>query len=89
MSIAHVGHSTISGLSKPLHLRNILHVPHINKHLLSAQKLVYDNHAFAEFYPDLFRLKDQATKAVLLQSRCRNGLYPVPSYKQSSLVSGP
>ena len=90
MSISHIGHSTISGSSsKPLYLRNILHVPHVNKHLLSVHKLVSDNDTFTEFHPHFFSLKDRATKAVLLQSRCRNGLYPVPSYKQSSLVSGP
>uniref|UniRef100_A0ACD5TNX4 Uncharacterized protein n=1 Tax=Avena sativa TaxID=4498 RepID=A0ACD5TNX4_AVESA len=79
LNISHVGHSTISGSSsKPLYLRNILHVPHISRNLLSTHRLVSDNNAFAEFHPHVFYLKDQTTKKILLQGRSRGGLYPVP-----------
>jgi hypothetical protein len=39
LHISHVGHSSIVGSSKPLYLQNILHVPHLSKHLLSTHKL--------------------------------------------------
>uniref|UniRef100_A0A8R7V064 GAG-pre-integrase domain-containing protein n=1 Tax=Triticum urartu TaxID=4572 RepID=A0A8R7V064_TRIUA len=32
-------------------------------------------------------VQDRATKRVLLQGRCRGGLYPVPSLKSTSFVS--
>jgi histone deacetylase 1/2 len=39
LHISHVGHSTLNTAAKSLSLRNILHVPHITKNLLSAHKL--------------------------------------------------
>jgi hypothetical protein len=85
LNISHIGHSLISGsTSKPIYLRNVLHVPHISKNLLSVHKLTYDNRAFAEIYPDIFYLKDQATRKVLLRARSRGGLYPVSGYSSSS-----
>ena len=52
LSISHIGHSTLAGSS--LRLKNILHVPHISKHLLSVYRLVDDNHLFVEFHRDFF-----------------------------------
>lgn len=40
LSISHIGHSSIAGHSRSLHLNNILHVPRINKHLIYVHKLV-------------------------------------------------
>jgi hypothetical protein len=62
LKISHIGHSELSGSTKPLVLTNVLHVPHISKHLMSVHKLVSDNNAFAEFHPDFFCVKDKATK---------------------------
>lgn len=56
LHISHVGHSKIHSLGRPLVLKNILHVPRINKHLLSANKLVSDNNVFIEIYPNVFFL---------------------------------
>ena len=44
----------IRGVTHPLYLRNILHVPHVSKDLLSVHKLTSDNDAIAEFHPDRF-----------------------------------
>jgi hypothetical protein len=36
LSISHIGHSLMPGSSRPLYLRNVLHVPSLSKHLLST-----------------------------------------------------
>lgn len=74
MSIAHVGNSVITTAARPLLLKNILHVPKINRHLLSIHRLVSDNHASAEFHPHCFLVKDQTTRNILLKGRCKDGL---------------
>jgi hypothetical protein len=79
LPITHIGHSQITGSSRPIHLKNILRVPNLSKNLLSVHKLLLDNNAYAKFYPFHFYVKDQATKALLLRGRCQDGLYPVPS----------
>lgn len=67
LSITHTGHSQITA-SRPLLLKNVLSAPAMTKNLLSMHKLL-DNHAYAEAYPYHFYVKDQATKALLLQGR--------------------
>lgn len=84
LHISHIGHSIIPGLDRSLALKNILHVPHINKHLLSAHKLVSDNDVFIEFHADAFFVKDKATKKTLLLGRSKGGLYPVPFSRSTS-----
>jgi hypothetical protein len=84
LSISHIGHSLLPGSSRPLYLCNVLHVPGLSKHLLSAQKLAHDNNAFVELHLSFFCVKDQATQRILLHGRSRNGLYPVPCPVSSS-----
>lgn len=50
LSISYIGHSSITGLVRPLRFNHILHAPKINKHLISVRKLAYDNDAFVEFH---------------------------------------
>jgi hypothetical protein len=87
LSISHIGHSLLPGSSRPLYLRNVLHVPGLSKHLLSAQKLAHDNDAFVELHSSFFCVKDQATRRVLLHGRSHNGLYPVRCPVSPSLSS--
>lgn len=54
LSISHIGHSLIPGIDRPLVLKNVLHVPHITKNVLSAHRLVTDNNVFIELYPNVF-----------------------------------
>lgn len=75
VSIAHIGNSSIAGYNHPFYLNHILHVPKINRHLLQVHKLIADNNAFVEFYPNSFFVKDQVTKKILLKGRCKKGLY--------------
>jgi histone deacetylase 1/2 len=79
MSIRHVGHAIVDTPSKSLHLKNVLHVPHVTKNLVSVHRFTKDNHVFIEFHPWYFYVKDQATKKVLLKGRCLRGLYPLIS----------
>jgi hypothetical protein len=77
MSIHHVGHSLLHTPIHSLQLRNILHAPQANKHLLSVHRFTHDNHIFFEFHPFHFLVKDSTTKIPLLCGRCVDELYPL------------
>jgi hypothetical protein len=85
MDIHHIGNSIIHTLSHESHLKNILHVPQATKSLISTSRLARDNHAFFEYWPNSFSVKDQDMREVLLQGRCVDGLYPLPSSSTSSI----
>lgn len=79
LHISHISHSTIFGLNNHLlDLRNILHVPKINKHLLSAHKLASNNNVFIEIHPSAFFVMDKVMKKTFLFGRRNGGLCPVP-----------
>jgi hypothetical protein len=79
MPIHHIGQSTIHSHDRDLILRNILHVPSASKNHVSIHKFTPDNNAFFEIHPWYCFLKDQDTRKLLLQGKCRNGLYPLPT----------
>jgi hypothetical protein len=64
--ISHIGQSIIPTSSKPLHLKNIHHVPSVTRNLLCVKCLTLDNNIFFEFHPWYFLIKDRDTKEVLL-----------------------
>jgi histone deacetylase 1/2 len=66
MDMHHIGHYVIHTPTHDLHLKNILHVPQATKSLLSTSRLARDNHAFFEYWPNSFFVKDQDTRQVLL-----------------------
>jgi hypothetical protein len=68
------GHSLINTTTRPLVLRNILHVPEISKHLLSAHNFSHDNDVFFKYHPCHFSFKDQPLQEVLLEGRCESRL---------------
>jgi hypothetical protein len=76
LSIAHIVHSSLAGSS--IHLKTILHVLHLSTHLLSVNHLCSDNDVFVEFHHHFFRVKDKATRKILLHGRSKGGLYPIP-----------
>ena len=78
MEIMHIGHTQFHTHDRPLHLNNVLHVPQASKNLISVHKLAHDNHAYLEFWPEFFSIKDQETGKVLLRAKSRGGLYPLP-----------
>jgi histone deacetylase 1/2 len=84
MDIHHISNSVIHTPTDDLHLNNILHVPQATKSLLSTSRLARGNNAFVEYWPNSFFVKDQDTREVLLQGRCVDGLYPLPSSSTTS-----
>jgi hypothetical protein len=77
MDIAHIGHSVLTTRHGSLNLNNIIRAPQSDQSLLSAYKLMKDNHAFLEVYPKVFFVKDRATRRTVLQSKSRGQLFPV------------
>jgi hypothetical protein len=87
LSITHIGNSFIASSSRPLYLNHVMFAPKISKHLIYVKKLAIDNHAFVEFHPYFFCVKDQTTKQVLLKGRCRNGLYTLQNKSLALLAT--
>jgi hypothetical protein len=76
MRILHVGQAILpTPSSRPLYLRNILHVPALTKNLLSVHKLSHDNKVLVEFHPNSVFVKNLDKRAIILRGRWRGGLY--------------
>ncbi|KAK1663765.1 hypothetical protein QYE76_051924 [Lolium multiflorum] len=88
MAIQHIGHATFHTPDRPIHLKNVLHVPQATKSLVSASKLVYDNNSYVEIHPRFFAIKDQASgyKALLTRITRLNLLHK--GYKCLDISSG-
>jgi hypothetical protein len=78
MHIKRIGHSLIHTPYHDLKLSNILHVPHSSKSLASVHRIASDNNVFFELHPNVFFIKDQESRRILLQGRSEGGLYPLP-----------
>jgi hypothetical protein len=72
---------------RDLVLNNVLYVLEASKIFASVLCLTYDNHAFIEFHPNYFLVKDQATKKIVLGGNCEGGLYPLKSRLSSNKVT--
>uniref|UniRef100_A0A803PSI1 Retrovirus-related Pol polyprotein from transposon TNT 1-94-like beta-barrel domain-containing protein n=1 Tax=Cannabis sativa TaxID=3483 RepID=A0A803PSI1_CANSA len=79
ITIQNVGKATFFTpyTSKPLTLNRMLHVPHITNNLISVSQFFADNNAFFEFYLNHYLVKDQASKAVLMEGQLSHGLYVI------------
>jgi hypothetical protein len=84
MRISYTGNSTLQIHERNLHLNNILLVPSTQKNICSVYRLTTNNPIFIEYHSHYFLVKDRATRKVLLQGRCKGGLYPWPSLEHSS-----
>lgn len=75
--IKNIGHATFLSpfVSQPLHLKSILHTPHITKNLMSVRRFAQDNDAYFEFHANKCLVKSQGTHKVLLQGTTKEGLY--------------
>jgi hypothetical protein len=76
LQISYTGLASIPFESKKFSLKNSLHVPQIQKNLLSNNKFTCDNHVFIEFHPMCFRVKDLKSRKLLLQGPSRGDIYP-------------
>jgi len=85
MAISHIGSASCVSpiINIVLSLQNILHVPVVNKILLSVSKFSHDNNFFFEYYHDSCSVKHQATKQVMFQCTFRNGVYVFPALRSS------
>nr|KYP53212.1 Retrovirus-related Pol polyprotein from transposon TNT 1-94 [Cajanus cajan] len=61
--------------SKIFTLKELLHVPHITKNLLSVSKFCKDNNVYVEFHTNYCLVKSQDSKETLLRGNLKNGLY--------------
>ena len=77
LHVTHIGSTTVSSPSRPLNLKETLHVPLIHKNLIFVHKFTLDNNVVVEFHPFFYLVKDSKTGAVLMRGRCEDGVYPV------------
>jgi hypothetical protein len=82
--MVHIGNSVVPTPTHPLHLNQVLHVPHTNKHLASIHRFNLDKHTFIKLHPFFFLIKDQTMRKVLLRGPCIDGLYPLPHLSPST-----
>jgi len=75
----HLGSSQLHYPHVSFTLQNLLHVPNIQKNLLSVSQFTRDNNVFFEFHPHFFCVKDPQTGTTLLRGQSKNGLYTLPS----------
>jgi hypothetical protein len=79
LDILHTGLAQLPTSQRNFSLPNLLHVPRIEKNLISVNQFTHDNQVFIEFHPYFFRVKDLHSGSLLLQGPSRRGLYPWPS----------
>jgi gag-polypeptide of LTR copia-type len=79
LSICNIGNCFLSSTNRFLKLSNVLHVPTIQKNLISISRFLQDNDVLIEFYSSFCVIKDRHTKIPLLQAILTNGLYLVTS----------
>jgi hypothetical protein len=84
LNILHTGSAFLPSTYKHFSLKSLLHVPVIQKNLISVNKFTRDNNVFIEFHPFEFRVKDLHTRRLLLRGPSRDGLYIWPSPSTSS-----
>jgi len=77
MKIKHIGSASfaLAHMNTQVILNNLLHVPEINKNIISVSKFAKDNHVYFEFFPDKCYVKNQDTNQILLQGKIKDGLY--------------
>ncbi|KAL4290280.1 hypothetical protein GQ457_14G022540 [Hibiscus cannabinus] len=83
--ISRIGNSSLATDSRSLFLSNLLHVPCVNKNLLSVSQFTKDNNVYVEFFPNSCVVKDLGTQQVMLRGLESNGLYKFFS-KQEDIV---
>jgi len=85
LSIKHSSSASITLSHHKFLLKQLLHVPHICRNLLSVHQFPH-NFVFFEFYPSHFVIKDCKTEIQIHQGQFQNGLYQLfPSHVHPSI----
>ena len=79
LSIKNIGSATLSTPANSFTLNKLLHVPHIQKNLISVSQFTSDNNVYLEFHSSSFLVKDEATGRILLRGKPKDGLYIFPT----------
>ena len=76
LPIQHMGQSFFHSpyVSTVLKFNQMLHLPSITKNLISVSRFATDNKVFFEFHADVCFVKDQVSKAILMQGKLSNSL---------------
>jgi hypothetical protein len=77
LAIEHTGSTLLHSPNSSFKLTNILHCPQVSTNLLSIQKFCVDNACYFVLTGSHYFVKDLRTKAILLEGRSENGLYPM------------
>jgi hypothetical protein len=71
LPIKHIGSTTLSTPTTSFTLNKLLHVPQIQKNLISVSQFTRDNNVYIEFHSSSFFVKDEATGRVLLRGKLK------------------
>jgi hypothetical protein len=75
LDILHTGLASLPSAHNHFSLKSLLHVPAIQKNLISINQFTRDNNFFIEFHPFDFHVKDLRTQHLLLHGSSRVCLY--------------
>lgn len=75
MRIENIGSLTFKTPSKALHLTNVMHVPKLQKNLVSVSQFCKANNVLIEFAAHDFSVKDSVTGMVLMRGTNQSDLY--------------
>lgn len=87
LNIAHTGTIPLFFGSHSFPLRNVFHVPSLNKNLLSVAKFTRDNLVYFIFYPTGYQIYNLRTGSLLFQGPCKDGLYPLSFASPQALAT--
>lgn len=73
LPILHSGSTTISTPTHQFAFKNVMHVPHLNQNLLSANQFSIDNWCSIHLYPFHFTMNDLSLERMLFRGPVRNG----------------
>ncbi|OMO97681.1 Reverse transcriptase, RNA-dependent DNA polymerase [Corchorus capsularis] len=85
LKIAHTGSVTLTTAPKPLILSDVLHIPKMQRYLISVIKFCRTNDVSVHFFSYHLLVKDLSTGAPLVKGHNRNDLYELP--KTTSLAT--
>jgi hypothetical protein len=78
LPVHHTGSTHLLYHSSKFLMPNVLHVPSIQKNLLSISQFTKDNNVSIDFHPSCFFVKYLTTGKILLKGPLKHGLYSMP-----------